>query len=442
LPLGTVLYLSLLVDGQLLVMTPLIILPQPAAAEMQGLWEHLLLQAMQDSSNTSNGARAAPTALEESASSDGSSTASWDAREAAAHDESSADSLDAEVFVYANSAGSSNASGSHAGPQANDQQQQRLLAAERGWHGVIAPLVTDLAYLLGLPAFDEGDTGRSEVLQKVVAGAARLGLWELVLFLVQTLEIALAVVGNVGGEGVREGKAQKLQPQPSAVGRGPTWQDDEREKPSSSSSRDAGSQHELSSGGAIGRTANADAVASNRGDMAPSNSSDLVVPSWPELLLKGGGCWPADLERQYLSFKQSQLTVSDTCVLLIDAAICSIMIISEWQAFSWLPPLFRSAPLLGPLASKLYIAAATLLPCMALVLSHFAYGRQGELRESCAVLCAWNSAAVTVPLALGWIAPVEAVIKLSSSISFMMEAASLFSNGLIRPCAFQVREGR
>ena len=457
---GSVLFVSLLSGQQLLAMTPLLILPQPAAAELQQLFDNMLLQTVQNSSSRRSNNHITQSSgssgfqveqgLEDSASV--SSAGSWDAREAPAFEYGSAESLDAEVYVYA-----SPDSGSNVG--AVDEQQLVLLSAAKGvWDGVVAPLSVDMAYLLGKPASDNGDLTRAEVWQNVVAGAARLGLWQLVLFLVQTLGVADAVVREEQYQGT--GKAQqqqqeqpqhqslqpqqqqeqqqeqvRLEPLQQQQGKGGKawWDDDDAQKPASSSSTPT---MDSKTPGAL----KGSHISSSMGiGTIAAATAGLTAPTRKELLLKGGYFWPAAVEQEYLAFKQSQLLFSDICVLAFFASLC-FAIFFKPSTCAWLPPLLRSEPLLGPLACKIYMTAVTVLPCVALVLSRFArLGLRGEVREWCAVVCAWNAAAVTVPLALGWIVPsLEIVAKLARS-TFMMEAASLLSNGIIRPCTLQVR---
>jgi hypothetical protein len=164
-----------------------------------------------------------------------------------------------------------------------------------------------------------------------------------------------------------------------------------------------------------------------------ASSTFLRMPSVKQMTQ--GNFWPPEVEREYLHFKQLQLLNADIFAFVYVIILC-VCILTDGTV-SGLSGLPSSAPLLGPVASRVYMAVVTVIPCCTLLLSR-ALGHPGLTREWCAVICVLSDVLWTVPLAAGWIVPTHMLVDITH-VSLKSEVLTVVSNSFIRPLAFQVR---
>ena len=401
-------------------MTPLVILPPPAAAELQGVWGALVAAQQQTISSSSS--------------------------------------------------------------SSSDDSGKVLAALGSVWESYMAPFLVDLAYVLSAPQLIKSSRssmspgtsmlshsvaggsscfapGWMDVVKSVINAAAQWEMWELVTFLAQNVALqqppaagsqdvapAAGGAGGICSGGVTRTSSSNSGRRAAAA----TTTSSPIMRSSSASSSSSSSSTGLSTNS---NDATADCTSSRTGLVAsgassnPSNSpasascsstnnsssTSLSLPSVKQMFQ--GGFWPQEVEQQYLAFKQSQLLGADTFALVYFILICLSVLTDRAGDRPAIEP--AGAATLCPMASRIYMATVTLIPCTLLVLCRVLSRARPGFREWCAVGCVLSGALVTVPLALGWLIPTGGLLELTN-VALRNEALSVISNGIIRPCAFQV----
>ena len=194
-----------------------------------------------------------------------------------------------------------------------------------------------------------------------------------------------------------------------------------------SSSDSSSVRADVTSQGIITTTSNADDTSST----APT--SFLALPSVRQLFY--GGFWPQEVEQQYLAFKHSQLLSADIITLAYFINVCLSVLSDRPGNRISNPGLDTSSTLLSPAASRYYMAAICMVPCVLLLLPRL-LGRV-QYREGFALGCVAAGPMLSVPLAAGWTVPTRMLLE-ATHVGVVMELMSVVFNGFIRPFAYQV----